>query len=49
MDDSVIPDERPVALVIDDDRAARMVACALLEETGYSVEQASDGVEALWA
>ncbi len=47
--DSVGPDERQVALVIDDDRAARMVACALLEETGFSVEQAADGVEALWA
>ncbi|MCE5333620.1 MAG: EAL domain-containing protein, partial [Desulfobacteraceae bacterium] len=48
-DDAVIPEERPIALVIDDDRTARMVACALLEETGFSVEQASDGVEALWA
>lgn len=40
-------EESPVALVVDDDRAARLVSCALLEETGFSVEQASDGVEAL--
>jgi diguanylate cyclase (GGDEF)-like protein len=43
------PEERLPALVIDDDRAARMLACALLEETGFLVEQASDGMEGLSA
>ncbi|MFZ2446009.1 MAG: EAL domain-containing protein [Syntrophobacteraceae bacterium] len=38
-------EERPVALVIDDDRAARLLACALLEEAGFSVEEAPDGLE----
>jgi len=38
-------EERPVALVIDDDRGARLLACALLEETGFSVEEAPDGLE----
>ena len=43
------PEERLPALVIDDDRAARTLACALLEETGFLVEQASDGMEGLSA
>ncbi len=47
MDDSLGPDESPVALVVDDDRGARLLTGALLEESGFRVEQASDGIEAL--
>ncbi|MGA2939449.1 MAG: EAL domain-containing protein [Syntrophobacteraceae bacterium] len=42
-------DDRPVALVVDDDRGARLIACTLLEESGFIVEQAADGIEALSA
>ncbi len=38
-------DERPVALVIDDDSASRLLASSLLEETGFIVQLASDGLE----
>jgi diguanylate cyclase (GGDEF)-like protein len=42
-------EERPVALVVDDDRGARLLATALLEENGFKVVQAEDGVEAMSA
>ncbi|MEM5786895.1 MAG: EAL domain-containing protein, partial [Syntrophobacteraceae bacterium] len=38
-------EERPVALVIDDEPAARLLAGALLEDMGFSVEQATDGLD----
>jgi len=38
-------DERPVALVIDDDRSTRLMTSSLLEQAGFIVEQASDGLE----
>lgn len=41
--------DRPVALVVDDDRGARLIASSLLQESGFTVEQAADGVEALAA
>jgi len=34
-------------LVVDDDRALRFFVAALLEESGYQIDQAADGVEAL--
>ena len=49
MDDSLSQNESPVALVVDDDRGARLLAGALLVESGFVVEQASDGIEALEA
>ena len=49
MDDSLSQNKSPVALVVDDDRGARLLAGALLEESGFMVEQASDGIEALEA
>lgn len=42
-------DTPPVALVVDDDRAVCLLARTLLEDTGFTVEQASDGIEALEA
>ena len=42
-------DDRQVALVVDDDRGARLIASTLLEESGFIVEQAADGIEALSA
>jgi diguanylate cyclase (GGDEF)-like protein len=47
MDDMPGHNNRPVALVVDDDRAARLIASSLLQESGFAVEQASNGVEAL--
>jgi DNA-binding NtrC family response regulator len=34
-------------LLVDDDRAVRFIATRILEEAGYDVIQAGDGVEAL--
>lgn len=34
-------------LVVDDDKLVRMVAVAMLEQDGYSVEQATNGIQAL--
>ncbi|MEN6437316.1 MAG: EAL domain-containing protein [Syntrophobacter sp.] len=42
---AVAIDEHPVALVIDDETAARLLACALLQDMGFEVELASDGLE----
>jgi len=42
---AVAGDEHPVALVIDDEPAARLLASALLEDMGFEVELASDGLE----
>ncbi|MGA3115287.1 MAG: EAL domain-containing protein [Syntrophobacteraceae bacterium] len=47
MDDVFSRDDGPVALVVDDDRGARLIASTVLEESGFIVEQAADGVEAL--
>ncbi len=49
MDDLFSLDDKPVALVVDDDRGTRLIACTLLEESGFIVEQAADGIEALSA
>ncbi len=49
MDDSLSQDKSPVALVVDDDGGARLLASALLVESGFMVEQASSGIEALEA
>ena len=49
VDDSLSRNKSPVALVVDDDRGARLLAGARLEESGFMVEQASDGIEALEA
>ncbi len=49
MDDVFSGDDGPVALVVDDDRGARLIASSVLEESGFVVEQAADGVEALSA
>ncbi|MGA2404548.1 MAG: diguanylate cyclase, partial [Syntrophobacteraceae bacterium] len=49
MNDLLSQNESPVALVVDDDRGARLLARALLEESGFNVEQASDGIEGLSA
>jgi len=49
VDDSLSRNKCPVALVVDDDRGARLLAGALLEESGFMVEQASNGIEALEA
>ena len=37
----------PTILLVDDDRAVRFIASRILEEAGYGVVQAGDGVEAL--
>jgi two-component system cell cycle sensor histidine kinase/response regulator CckA len=37
----------PTILLVDDDRAVRFIATRTLEEAGYRVVQAGDGVEAL--
>ena len=34
-------------LLVDDDRAVRFIACRMLEEAGYQVIEAGDGVEAM--
>ncbi|MGO9414948.1 MAG: putative bifunctional diguanylate cyclase/phosphodiesterase [Syntrophobacteraceae bacterium] len=47
MDDLFSLDDKPVALVVDDDRGTRLIARTLLEESGFIVEQAADGIEAL--
>lgn len=49
MDAPLSLNDAPVALVVDDDRGARLIACSLLEESGFVVEQAADGIEALSA
>ncbi|MGO9016941.1 MAG: putative bifunctional diguanylate cyclase/phosphodiesterase [Syntrophobacteraceae bacterium] len=49
MDDVFSRDDGPVALVVDDDRGARLIASTVLEESGFIVEQAADGIEALSA
>ena len=49
MDDLFSLDDKPVALVVDDDRGTRLIARTLLEESGFIVEQAEDGIEALSA
>ncbi len=49
MEDLLSQNKGPVALVVDDDRGARLLACALLKESGFIVEQASDGIEGLSA
>ncbi len=40
---------QPFALVIDDDRGARLLACKLLEDAGFRVGEASDGLEGMAA
>jgi len=40
-------DNPPIALVVDDDRAVCLLAQTLLEDTGFAVEQAFDGLEAI--
>jgi diguanylate cyclase (GGDEF)-like protein len=47
MDELFNRDDKPVALVVDDDRGARLIASTLLEESGFIVDQAADGIEAL--
>ncbi len=49
MDDLFGRVDRQVALVVDDDRGARLIACTLLQESGFIVEQAANGIEALSA
>jgi diguanylate cyclase (GGDEF)-like protein len=49
MDDLFSRNDVPVALVVDDDRGARLIASTVLEELGFTVEQAADGIEALSA
>ncbi len=49
MDDLFSRDGAPVALVVDDDRGARLIASSLLHDSGFIVEQAADGIEALSA
>ncbi len=49
MKDCSSPDQRPSALVVDDDRGARLLACTRLDEAGFRVEQAVDGLDALSA
>jgi CheY-like chemotaxis protein len=41
------PPEREVILVVDDDLDSRDAVCELLEDEGYAVATAGDGVEAL--
>ncbi len=41
--------EQPFALVIDDDRGARLLACKLLEDAGFRVGEAPDGREGMAA
>jgi CheY-like chemotaxis protein len=40
-------DARPTVLVVDDERAIRELVAALLEDEGYRVRRARDGLEAL--
>ena len=40
-------DARPTVLVVDDERAIRELVAALLEDEGYLVRRARDGLEAL--
>jgi len=47
MSNSFNSGDKPVALAVDDDRGARLIVCSLLEESGFKVEQASNGIEAL--
>lgn len=42
-------DHRPSVLVVDDEPGVRETVAALLEDEGYNVSHASDGVEALTA
>jgi PleD family two-component response regulator len=37
----------PTILIVDDERAIRELIAAILEDEGYQVEQARDGLEAL--
>lgn len=41
------PPMKPVALVVDDSMLVRHTVCRFLEERGYEVESASNGVEAV--
>ena len=45
------PDQRdtPLALIVDDDAVNRLMARAALESTGWNVEEAENGREALAA
>jgi diguanylate cyclase (GGDEF)-like protein/PAS domain S-box-containing protein len=38
---------RPLVLVADDDPASRLIACEVLQQSGFDVVEASDGKEAL--
>jgi CheY-like chemotaxis protein len=42
-----VADRRPRILVVEDNDGVRHSTVAILEESGYSVDQASEGVEAL--
>ena len=42
-----MPADPPCVLVVDDDPGIRTILQAVLEDAGYTVETASDGVEAL--
>jgi len=49
MSERLVPIHRPVVLVVDDKRANRELLEAHLDELGYEVVQAADGIEALEA
>ena len=49
MTEKLVPPHRPLILVVDDQRANRELLEAQLDELGYEVRQAVDGIEALEA
>ncbi len=42
-----LPSERPLVLLIDDDRDGRLLFAEWLEEAGFRVDQAHNGLQAL--
>jgi diguanylate cyclase (GGDEF)-like protein len=49
MDDLFNRIDGPTALVVDDDRGARLLTSALLRQSGFNIVEAGDGIEALLA
>ncbi|HYA41113.1 MAG TPA: EAL domain-containing protein [Syntrophobacteraceae bacterium] len=49
MDDLFSRVDGLIALVVDDDRGARLIAGSLLRQSGFTVEEACNGIEALSA
>jgi CheY-like chemotaxis protein len=46
-DSSTTPESTPTVLVVEDEPAVRVVVADLLQDEGYAVRQASDGLQAI--